>query len=116
MEPVAVGDRVANQLVIQAILVWIISCDHDDLPARPPLRAELPVGSDYFFAGTALPLAPKNIAKQSANHPIENLVRVPLLCRSHLVIGVRVDIEYLRCVQSEWLDERTDLRPVWTAE
>src|SRR5579862_1115684 len=112
MKPVAVGDRVADQLMIQAILVWIISCDHDDLLPRPALRAELPVSSDYFLAGTALPLATKNFAQQSANHPIENLVRVPLLWRSHLMIGVRVYIEYLCCIQAEWRDERTDIRPV----
>ena len=74
MKAIPVHDRVADHLVVEAILVWVISSVHDDLAALPSVGARLPVYASYLFSGTAFPLTPKNIAEQIASHRVQNLV------------------------------------------
>ena len=74
MKAIPVHDRVADHLVVDAVLVWIISGAHDDLATLPSFGAGLPVSSGYLFTGTTFPLAPKNVAKQIVSHRVENLV------------------------------------------
>src|ERR1019366_4415574 len=116
MKPIAVLDGVADQLVVKACGVWIVSGDHCDLFTLPAVNFVLPPYTDDALARTVFPLPAEKADQQITKHRSERLFSVPSLFRNRPTVSGCVHIEDVQRVASERLNYRVGWRPIGTAE